>query len=143
MSAVVKHPARYRAYRISPDDSNRLVLIFDPQAEQAPFVACVEIFDAGGATPPNTHLKAHEMFFVLKGQARARAGGVVAELEAGDSLLVPPGDEHVIENTGAGRLYTLTVMVPDEDFATLIRSGTEVALDAEDLAVLRGFPTLV
>ena len=138
MSAVVKHPARYRAYRISPDDSNRLVLIFDPQAEQAPFVACVEIFDEGGATPPNTHLKAHEMFFVLRGQARARAGSVITELGPGDSLLVPPGGEHVIENIGAGRLYTLTVMVPDEDFAALIRAGTEVALDEEDLAVLRG-----
>jgi hypothetical protein len=31
-------------------------------------------------------------------------------------------------------------MVPDEDFAALIRSGTPVSLDAEDMAVLRGSP---
>jgi hypothetical protein len=29
-------------------------------------------------------------------------------------------------------------MVPNEDFAQLIHSGTPVELDAEDLAVLRG-----
>jgi hypothetical protein len=29
-------------------------------------------------------------------------------------------------------------MVPDEDFAALIRNGTPVELDAEDIAVLTG-----
>jgi hypothetical protein len=51
---------------------------------------------------------------------------------------VPPGTEHVIANTGPGRLYCLTLMVPDEDFAVLIRNGTRVPLDAEDIAVLTG-----
>ena len=37
-----------------------------------------------------------------------------------------------------GKLYTLTVMVPNEEFAELIHNGTEVALDAEDLVVIRG-----
>jgi hypothetical protein len=31
-------------------------------------------------------------------------------------------------------------MMPDEEFAALIRSGTPVSLDAEDLSVLRGGP---
>jgi hypothetical protein len=44
---------------------------------------------------------------------------------------------HVIENTGEGRLYALCIMVPNEDFAELIRSGTPAELDAEDMAVLR------
>jgi len=44
---------------------------------------------------------------------------------------------HRIENTGQTRLYTLCNMVPNEDFAELIRSGTPVELDEEDLAVLR------
>jgi len=30
------------------------------------------------------------------------------------------------------------MMVPDEDFAALIRAGIAVALDAEDVAVLSG-----
>jgi hypothetical protein len=47
-----------------------------------------------------------------------------------------PGTEHALENTGPGRLYCLTIMVPDDGFSTLIRSGVRAALDAEDLAVL-------
>jgi hypothetical protein len=42
----------------------------------------------------------------------------------------------VIENTGSGKLYTLTVMTPNEGFAELIRAGQPVDLDEEDLKVL-------
>ena len=43
-----------------------------------------------------------------------------------------------MENTGAGKLYCLALMVPDEEFAALIRGGTPVSLDDEDRAVLSG-----
>jgi hypothetical protein len=42
----------------------------------------------------------------------------------------------VIENIGPGKLYTLTVMTPNEGFAELIRGGEPVALDDEDRRVL-------
>jgi mannose-6-phosphate isomerase-like protein (cupin superfamily) len=76
------------------------------------------------------------MFFILKGEGRATCDGKTVNIKAGDSLLVPATGTHLIENTGSGRLYTLTIMVPNEDFAELIRSGTPVELDAEDMAVL-------
>ena len=136
MPAIKKSPGEYRAFRISPGDSNRLAIVFDPPGEGTRFIACVEIFDVGGRTPPNAHLRAHEMFFVLKGQGVAHADGQAVSIETGDSLLVPPGSTHVIENTGPTRLYTLTLMVPDEEFAALIRRGTPVELDDEDRAVL-------
>jgi mannose-6-phosphate isomerase-like protein (cupin superfamily) len=130
--------AEYRAFRISPSDSNRLAIVFDPVAEQTGFICCVEIFDVGGRTPPNVHQIAHEMFFVLKGEGLAHAGGVTVPIRTGDSLLLPPGTTHVVENTGSTRLYTLTVMVPNEGFAELIRKGTPVPLDDEDRQVLCG-----
>jgi mannose-6-phosphate isomerase-like protein (cupin superfamily) len=77
-----------------------------------------------------------EIFFVLKGQGLATCDGKTVAIQAGDSILVPPSGIHLIQNTGATRLYTLCIMVPNEDFAELIRSGTAVELDAEDLAVL-------
>jgi len=135
-AAIKKSADDYRAYRISPGDTNRLAIIFDPVGEGTSFIACVEIFDVGGRTPPNAHLRAHEMFFVLKGEGLAQAGDRTVPIKTGDSLLVPPGSTHVIENTGRGRLYTLTLMVPDEQFAALIRRGTPVELDDEDRAVL-------
>jgi mannose-6-phosphate isomerase-like protein (cupin superfamily) len=136
MPPVKKSPREYRAFRISPGDTNRLAIIVDPLGEGTPFIACVEIFDVGGKTPPNVHVRAHEMFFVLKGEGLAHADAVTVPIRTGDSLLVPPGSTHVIENTGPTRLYTLTLMVPNEEFAELIRSGTEVGLDDEDRSVL-------
>ena len=133
---VIKSPSDYQAYRISPDDSNRLAIVFDPAMANSSLTCCVEIFDVDGKTPPNRHLFALEMFFVLKGEGRATCDGKTINIKAGDSLLVPATGTHLIENTGSERLYTLTIMVPNEDFAELIRSGTPVELDAEDMAVL-------
>ena len=52
--------------------------------------------------------------------------------------MLRPGSLHVVENTGTGKLYTLTVMVPNQDFAELIRAGTPVELDAEDRRAIAG-----
>ncbi|MGD1907971.1 MAG: cupin domain-containing protein [Leptolyngbyaceae cyanobacterium] len=135
--SVIKSPCDYQAFRISPQDTNRLALVFDPTVANMSLTYCVEIFDPGGKTPPNRHQIAVEMFFILKGQGRAICDGKTVEIQAGDSVLVPPNGIHVIENTGIGRLYALCIMVPNENFAELIRGGTPVELDAEDLAVLR------
>lgn len=137
MSMAIAKPAQsYEAWRISPGDSNRLALIFDPVADGANFVAAVEIFDHGGRTPPNQHVVGQEMFFVLKGEGHARCDGRTVDVRAGDSLLLKPGTMHELENTGPGRLYCLTIMVPDDGFAALIRSGVRAELDAEDMDVL-------
>ena len=136
MIAVSKSPKDYQAYRISPGDTNRLAIVFDPIKDGVSCTYCVEIFDIGGKTPPNRHQYAVEMFFILKGEGQAICDGKTVPIRAGDSLLVPPTGTHMIENTGSSRLYTLTIMVPNEDFAELIRSGTSVELDQEDLEVL-------
>ncbi|BAZ23961.1 hypothetical protein NIES4073_48520 [Kalymmatonema gypsitolerans NIES-4073] len=133
---VVKSPKDYQVYRISPDDTNRLAIIFDTASANTSLTCCVEIFDVDGKTPPNRHQWAVEMFFVLKGEGTAICDGKSVPIKAGDSLLVPPTGTHLIKNTGSSRLYTLTFMVPNEDFSELIRSGIPVELDEEDMAVL-------
>ncbi|MBD1996967.1 cupin domain-containing protein [Leptolyngbya sp. FACHB-541] len=140
---VYKSPKDYQTFRISPHDSNRLAIVFDPTIANMSLTYCVEIFDVGGKTPPNRHQLAVEMFFVLKGEGLATCDGKTVSIRAGDSVLVPPTGTHVLENTGSDRLYTLCIMVPNEDFAELIRSGTPVELDAEDMAVLSRSDSLV
>jgi len=137
---VVKSPHDYQAFRISPKDTNRLAIVFDSETANISLTFCVEIFDVGGKTPPNRHQLAVEMFFVLRGEGRATCDGKTVAIQSGDSILVPPTGTHEIENTGAERLYALCIMVPNEDFAELIRSGIPVELDAEDMAVLRRTP---
>lgn len=143
MIPIVQSAKQYQVYRISPKDSNRLAIIFEPKTANASLTVCVEIFDKGGKTPPNRHQIAVEMFFVLKGEGMATCDGKTVPIRAGDSLLVPPTGIHEISNTGNGRLYALCIMVPNEDFAELIRSGIPVELDEEDMRVLNRTDALV
>ncbi|MTJ06688.1 MULTISPECIES: cupin domain-containing protein [unclassified Anabaena] len=133
---IIKSPKDYQAYRISPHNSNRLAIIFDSSSANTSLTCCVEIFDVGGQTPPNRHQWAVEMFFILKGEGIAICDGKQVDINAGDSLLVPPTGTHLIRNTGETRLYALTIMIPNEDFSELIRSGIPVELDDEDMTVL-------
>jgi mannose-6-phosphate isomerase-like protein (cupin superfamily) len=136
MLPLVRTPKDYQAFRISPTDTNRLVILFDPSVTDYSLTMCLEIFDPGGSTPYHRHHHADEIFFILKGEGQAVCDGKTIALQAGDSILVRPTGMHELHNTGPGRLYTLCVMVPNEDFAELIQSGTPIELDAEDLAVL-------
>ena len=138
MAFSVADIGKAQAFRISPEDTNYFVMLFDQASDKIDNIFVIEIFKAGGATPPNEHAAAHEFFHVLHGEGIARCDGKALPIRKGDSLLLHPGSEHVIENTGKGKLYTLTVMTPNEGFAELIRSGERVDLDADDIRVLQG-----
>ena len=138
MGFATSAPHTARAYRISPGDTNYFAVLFAPEPDGIDNVYVIEIFQPGGKTPPNTHRAAYEFFFVLSGAGIAHCAGRATPLAQGDALLLRPGNEHVIENTGNGKLYMLTVMTPNEGFAELILGGTPVGLDDEDLRVLAG-----
>ena len=125
-----------RTSRIKPADTNKFVMLVDPLADRLPFISVVEIFEVGGRTPPNVHQAAHEMFYVLSGRGKAHCNGESWDLEKGDTLVLPPGLDHVVENVGPDKLYCLTVMIPNEGFAELIRAGETLDLDAADRAVV-------
>lgn len=137
---VAKHAGELRAFRISPTDTNYFACLADPVGEGVGFTILVEIYRPGGATPPNTHSAAWEVFFILEGTGKGICEGVEVDLAPGSMLLLPPGKEHIVQNTGPGKLYALCVMVPNEEFAEMIHAGEPVALDAEDIAVLTRAP---
>ena len=138
LPAIAKNLDLLQGFRISPDDTNYFACLLDPLADGVSFTLVVEIFEPGGKTPPNTHNVAEEAFFVLRGTGVAYADGQPTDLAPGSCIVLRPGTEHVVENTGSGKLYCLTFMTPNEGFAELIRSGTSVALTDEDRAVLAG-----
>jgi mannose-6-phosphate isomerase-like protein (cupin superfamily) len=137
-NAIARHARDLRGFRISPGDSNYFACLFDPLEDGVSFTLVVEIFEPGGRTPPNTHSVAEEAFFVLAGSGLAHADGKALPIGPGDALVLRPGVEHVVENTGPGKLYCLTLMAPNEGFAELIRRGTPVDLSSEDIAVISG-----
>lgn len=136
--SIAKRAAELQAFRIAPGDSNYFACMLDPLADGVTFTLVVEIFEPGGKTPPNSHMVAEEAFFVMAGTGVATAGGATQPIGPGDVLVLRPGTEHVVENTGSGKLYCLTMMTPNEGFAELIRAGTPVELTAEDRAVITG-----
>jgi mannose-6-phosphate isomerase-like protein (cupin superfamily) len=136
--AIAKRAAELQAFRISPGDSNYFACLLDPLADGVAFTMVVEIFEPGGKTPPNAHSFAEEAFFVLAGTGKAIADNSSRDIGPGDVLVLRPGTEHVVENTGAGKLYCLTIMTPNEGFAELIRAGTPVPLTDEDRAIITG-----
>jgi mannose-6-phosphate isomerase-like protein (cupin superfamily) len=135
---LIRHARDGRVSRISPSDTNKFVMMVDPLKDKTPFISVVEIFEVGGKTPRHGHSHAHEMFYVLSGRGRVWCGDKAYEFAQGDSLVLPPGMEHVVENAGPEKLYCLTVMVPNEGFAEMIRNGSDMSLDAGDHTVIHG-----
>ena len=127
-----------QVFRIAPDDSNYFAILFDPANSPTKNIYVIEVFAQNGKTPPNSHSAAHEFFYVLHGEGIATSDGESLPIKTGDALLLEPGSTHVVQNTGAGKLYTLTIMTPDQDFSALIRSGARMTLEPEDIRVLTG-----
>jgi mannose-6-phosphate isomerase-like protein (cupin superfamily) len=143
MIPIIKTAKDYQAYRISPQDNNRLAIIFDPDNANNSLTVCVEIFEVGSATPAHRHNFAVEMFFILKGEGMAVCDGKEVSINTGDSVLMPKTGTHYLKNTGSQRLYALCIMVPNEDFCELIRNGIPAELDREDMRVLSRMDSLV
>ncbi len=135
---IARRASALQAFRIAEGDTNYFACLFDPLADGVSFTMVVEIFEPGGATPPNMHSVAEECFFVLAGTGVAECDGAAMPIGPGDSFTLRPGSEHKVTNTGEGKLYCLTFMTPNEGFAELIRGGVPVTLDAADLAVIGG-----
>lgn len=136
MIPIIKTLKDYQAYRISPNDTNRLAIVFDPDSVNDSLTVCVEIFEVGSQTPPHRHDFAVEMFFILEGEGVAVCDGKETSLCTGDSVLMPKTGTHYLKNTGSERLYALCIMMPNEDFSELIRNGIPAPLDKHDLKVL-------
>ncbi len=125
------------AHRIAAGDTVRLAVIAGP-GDGIDHSVVFEVWDPDGAQPFNRHSAATETFWFLRGSGRAESDGATTDVAAGQLLVLPAGSRHRITNTGPGRLYAITTMLPDEGFADLIRQGPPAPLDQADLDVLVG-----
>lgn len=66
----------------------------------------------GGATRLHRHLVAEEIYHVTAGQGRMTLGEAQLDILAGDTVLIPPGTPHRIQNTGESALRILCCCSP-------------------------------
>src|SRR5690348_16517830 len=111
------------AHHITAGDTVTLAVLTGPR-DGTPTPVVFDVWEPAGAQPLNWHPESGETFVVLAGHGRAASDEHERDLAPGDVLVLPAGSKHRIVNTSATkRLYTLTVMSPDEGFADLIERG--------------------
>lgn len=76
------------------------------------------IVPGGGSTRPHVHRRSEEIYYILRGTGIVVVDGERAGVESGTAVLIPPGTEHSLENTGDEDLVLLCASSPpysDED----------------------------
>ena len=58
----------------------------------------------GGRTATHVHRVSEELYHVTQGRGRMTLDGEIFEVRQGDTVLIPPGTPHSIENAGEGEL---------------------------------------
>jgi mannose-6-phosphate isomerase-like protein (cupin superfamily) len=81
---------------------------------------------AGARTLLHLHRSAEELYHVTQGTGRMTLGAERFDVAAGDTICIPPGTPHCIENTGATPLHILCCCAPAYSHADteLLEGGT-------------------
>jgi mannose-6-phosphate isomerase-like protein (cupin superfamily) len=72
----------------------------------------------GAATAEHYHGTTEEIYFFTHGSGRMRLGAEERDVGPGDTVVIPPGERHMIRNTGDAPLRLLCACAPaysDED----------------------------
>mmetsp|Transcript_10145 Transcript_10145/g.29153 ORF Transcript_10145/g.29153 Transcript_10145/m.29153 type:complete len:173 (-) Transcript_10145:286-804(-) len=85
----------------------------------------------------HTHRRTRS-FFILSGSGEAFCNSERFPVCAGDTIVLPPGSLHGIDNGPHQKMYLLELMLPNDQFAEFVRQGEQRGLEDEDLCVLIG-----
>lgn len=66
----------------------------------------------GGATTAHLHPIAEELYFITHGTGHMRVGADARDVRPGDCIVIPPGVEHKLTNTGSEALLLLCCCAP-------------------------------
>jgi mannose-6-phosphate isomerase-like protein (cupin superfamily) len=70
------------------------------------------IVEAGARTALHRHRATEEIYHFTAGEGRMTLGNAQFAVRAGDTVCIPPGTAHCVENTGAGVLKILCACAP-------------------------------
>jgi mannose-6-phosphate isomerase-like protein (cupin superfamily) len=77
----------------------------------------------GGETAAHYHREAEELYFFTAGRGRMRLGEVERDVAAGDCVVIPPGTEHALVNTGDAPLVLLCCCAPAYSHEDTVLTG--------------------
>jgi mannose-6-phosphate isomerase-like protein (cupin superfamily) len=78
----------------------------------------------GATTDAHYHRSSEEIYYFTAGRGRMRLGEQESDIVAGDCVVIPPGVEHKLWNTGDGDLALLCCCAPAySDADTVITEG--------------------
>lgn len=81
--------------------------------------------DPGARTTAHLHRRTEELYLITNGTGAMRVGSDTRDVGPGDCIVIPPGEEHQLVNTGGAPLRLLCCCSPpysDED-TVLIEPG--------------------
>ena len=77
----------------------------------------------GGETAAHYHPEAEELYFFTAGRGRMRLGDVERDVTAGDCVVIPPGTDHALVNTGDAPLVLLCCCAPAYSHEDTVLTG--------------------
>lgn len=83
----------------------------------------------GHKTLLHRHLRSEELYHITAGEGMMTLGGEVFPVAVGDTVCIPPGTPHSIENTGGQDLVMLCCSAPPYS-----HEDTELVADISNLA---------
>jgi quercetin dioxygenase-like cupin family protein len=126
----------------NPVAGERIMLLTDPETHpDRAFVGQLFVRPGGRVATPHVHPAATERFHVLAGRVGFQVGGRRSELEAGQSVEVPPGTSHDWWQIGAEETRVLVEVTPGERFVRFMTTMFGLARDGHVDA--RGLPHLL
>ena len=69
----------------------------------------------GSRTHLHRHRTTEEIYYIVQGEGRMMLGDDCLRVNSGDTISIPPGTAHCIENTGTGALRILCACSPAYD----------------------------
>ncbi len=104
---------RNRVKPIITEDTAEIKEILTPRNSSIQNQSLVEAKVAPGKiTEEHFHIRAEEIYYILRGRGRVWVENESRGVKAGDGIAIPSGKKHKIENTGRGNLVFLCYCAP-------------------------------
>jgi mannose-6-phosphate isomerase-like protein (cupin superfamily) len=97
-------------------DGSRIRELIHPTCQAGALMSLAEaIVRPGSTTLLHIHVKSQEIYYIIQGKGMMALGVERFEVKPGDSVLIMPGMQHCIENTGTRPLKILCCCHPPYD----------------------------